>query len=88
DVFSNEENNRRSYVLKRVAFWHWRRREFAHAISAALEAHDHRWAYSLSKDVVLDLALRQGEIDALHRWFEKVPGAAVRRLPALKLGYA
>jgi len=88
DVFSNEEGDRRSYVLKRVAFWHWRRREFAHAISAALEAHDHRWAHSLSKDMVLDLALRQGEIDALHRWFEKVPGAAVRRLPALKLGYA
>lgn len=88
DLFNEKEGHRRSYILKRVAFWHWRRREFAQAISAALEAHDHRWAHSLSKDVILDLALRQGEIEALRQWFEMTPRAEVRRLPALELGYA
>lgn len=86
--FSEEEASRRSYVLKRVAFWHWRRREFAHAMAAALEAHDYRWAHGLSRDVVLDLALRQGEIDALRRWFAQAPQLAVQRFAALRLGYA
>ncbi|MFX9173331.1 hypothetical protein ABTN64_19190, partial [Acinetobacter baumannii] len=31
---------RKSYVLKRAAFWHWRRREFQKAVNLALRAGD------------------------------------------------
>lgn len=86
--FDIEQSARRSYVLKRIAFWHWRRREFQHAIAAALEARDHRWAQGMSGEIMLDLALRQGEIEALRTWYAEVPRSKLHQLPALRLSYA
>jgi LuxR family maltose regulon positive regulatory protein len=79
---------RGSYFLKRAAFWHWRRREFQQAINLALRAGDHRWALGLSEDIMLDLALRQGEIEALRSLLIQVPKRAMQSNPAITLAYA
>ena len=86
--FTAEKGDRRSSILKRVALWHWRRGEFRDAITAALWAHDHRWVQNLSEDLVLDLALRQGEIEALLKWIADMPRSILLRTRALALGYA
>lgn len=78
-VFSATQRERRSYVLKRVAFWHWRRGEYLHSINVALEASDHRWARVVSDSIILDVALRQGEIEVLRTWFEKVPARTIKK---------
>lgn len=87
-VFNTSHRERRSYVLKRVAFWHWRRGEYLHSINAALEASDHRWARVVSDSIILDVALRQGEIDMLRTWFEKVPVRTIKKIASLSIGYA
>ncbi|WP_291846326.1 LuxR C-terminal-related transcriptional regulator [Bradyrhizobium sp.] len=79
---------RKSYVLKRAAFWHWRRREFQRAVNLALRAGDHRWALGLSEDIMLDLALRQGEIEALREWLGRFPTRELRKHPIICLSYA
>jgi len=79
---------RKSYVLKRAAFWHWRRREFQKAVNLALRAGDHRWALGLSEDIMLDLALRQGEIEALREWLGRFPTRELRKHPIICLSYA
>ena len=86
--FTAEKADRRSSILKRVALWHWRRGESRDAITAALRAHDHRWVQSLSDDLVLDLALRQGEIEALCKWIADMPRSILLKMRALALGYA
>lgn len=86
--FTAEKADRRSSILKRVALWHWRRGESRDAITAALRAHDHRWVQSLSEDFVLDLALRQGEIEALCKWIADMPRSILLKTRALALGYA
>lgn len=86
--FTAEKGDRRSSILKRVAFWHWRRGELRDAITAALWAHDHRWVQNLSEDLVLDLALRQGEIEALCKWIADMPRSMLLRTRVLALGYA
>lgn len=86
--FAAGKTDVRSSVLKRVAIWHWRRGESRDAISAALRAQDHRWVRSLSEDVVLDLALRQGEVEALCKWLADMPLALLLGTPAAALGYA
>ena len=53
-VFNATQRERRSYVLKRIAFWHWRRGEYLHSINAALQASDHRWASVVSDSIILD----------------------------------
>jgi ATP/maltotriose-dependent transcriptional regulator MalT len=87
-VFSATQRERRSYVLKRVAFWHWRRGEYLHSINVALEASDHRWARVVSDSIILDVALRQGEIEVLRTWFEKVPARTIKKIASLSIGYA
>ena len=87
-VFNATQRERRSYVLKRVAFWHWRRGEYLHSINAALEASDHRWARVVSDSIILDVALRQGEIEVLRTWFEKVPVRTIKKIASLSIGDA
>jgi len=87
-LFNTTQRERRSYVLKRVAFWHWRRGEYLHSINAALEASDHRWARVVSDSIILDVALRQGEIEVLRTWFGKVPARTIKKIAALSIGYA
>lgn len=87
-VFNATQRERRSYVLKRIAFWHWRRGEYLHSINAALQASDHRWASVVSDSIILDVALRQGEIEVLRAWFEKVPVRTIRKIASLSIGYA
>ena len=87
-LFNTTQRERRSYVLKRVAFWHWRRGEYPHSIKAALEASDHRWARVVSDSIFLDVALRQGEIEVLRTWFEKVPARTMKKIASLSIGYA
>lgn len=88
DRFLARNTERKSYVLKRAAFWHWRRREFQKAVNLALRAGDHRWALGLSEDIMLDLALRQGEIEALREWLGRFPTRELRKHPTICLGYA
>ena len=80
--------DRISYLLKRIAYWHWRQGEYRETITAALDAHDHRWAHRVSAGVLIDIALRQGEIAGLREWFASVPRDQLNRLPALAFGYA
>ncbi|WP_322002802.1 LuxR C-terminal-related transcriptional regulator [Marinobacter alexandrii] len=87
-LFNATQRERRSYVLKRVAFWHWRRGEYLHSINAALEASDHRWARVVNDSIILDVALRQGEIEVLRTWFEKVPVRTIKKIASLSIGYA
>lgn len=87
-IFNANHRERRSYVLKRVAFWHWRRDEYFHSIHAAQEANDHRWARVVSENIILDLAVRQGEIEVLRTWFEKIPIRTIKKTIALSIGYA
>ena len=87
-LFNTTQRDRCSYVLKRVAFWHWRRGEYLHSINAALEASDHRWAHVMSDSIILDVALRQGEIEALRTWFKKVPVRTIKKIASLSIGYA
>ena len=87
-VFNTTQRERRSYVLKRVAFWHWRRDEHLHSIHAAQEASDHRWARVVSDSIILDVAVRQGEIEVLRTWFEKVPIRTIKKTTSLSIGYA
>ena len=86
--FSEAHGARQSYFLKRIAFWHWRRKEYRLAIDAALRAHDHSWARQLTDEVLLDLALRQGEIEALAAWFTGIPRSNLLQIPSLAIGYA
>lgn len=87
-LFNATQRERRSYVLKRVAFWHWRRGEYLHSINAAIEASDHRWARVVNDSIILDVALRQGEIEVLRAWFEKVPVCTIKKIASLSIGYA
>lgn len=87
-VFNATQLERRSYILKRVAFWHWRRGEHLHSINVAQEASDHRWARVVSDSIILDVAVRQGEIEVLRTWFEKVPIRTIKKTVSLSLGYA
>lgn len=86
--FAAEKGNRRSSVLKRVGLWHWRRGEFREMITAALDAHDHRWAPHLSEEVILDLALRQGEIETLCKLVGEIPKSRLFKRQALAVSYA
>ncbi|WP_234730260.1 helix-turn-helix transcriptional regulator [Acidocella facilis] len=86
--FTVENGGRCSYILKRVAFWHWSRGELRYAIAAALWARDLRWIRNLKEDLILDLVLRQGEIDALCRWVADMPRSMLLGTPGLALGYA
>ncbi len=87
-LFDSIQRERRSYVLKRVAFWHWRRGEYLHSINAAQEASDHSWARAVSDSIILDVALRQGEIEVLRTWFEKVPVRTIKKIASLSISYA
>ncbi|MBC7285025.1 LuxR C-terminal-related transcriptional regulator [Hoeflea sp.] len=86
--FIETNGYRRSNVLKRIAFWHWRRKEYRLAIEAALRAQDHSWARRLTDEVLLDLALRQGEIEALTVWFTGIRRSELFQTPSLAIGYA
>ncbi|SEQ94074.1 helix-turn-helix transcriptional regulator [Thalassovita taeanensis] len=86
--FIEENGSRRSYFLKRIAFWHWRRKEHRLVVDVALRAQDHNWAQRLSDQALLDLALRQGEIEALTIWFTGIPRAKLFQMPSLAIGYA
>ena len=77
-----------SHIFKRLAFWHWRRREYPQAVRLALRAGDHRWALSLSEDIILDLVFRQGEIEALREWLTLIPESELRHHPIIGLGAA
>lgn len=86
--FIDTNGSRRSHFLKRIAFWHWRRKEYRLAIEAALRAQDHSWARRLADEVLLDLALRQGEIEALTVWFTGIRKSELFQTPSLAIGYA
>jgi ATP/maltotriose-dependent transcriptional regulator MalT len=86
--FIEMNGSRRSHFLKRIAFWHWRRKEYRLAIEAALRAQDHSWARQLTDEVLLDLALRQGEIGALTIWFTGIRRSKLFQIPSLAIGYA
>ncbi|KAB2535696.1 LuxR family transcriptional regulator [Salipiger aestuarii] len=86
--FIEEYGSRRSYFLKRIAFWHWRRSEHRLVVDVALRAQDHNWAQRLTDQALLDLALRQGEIEALTIWFTGIPRAKLFGMPSLAIGYA
>ena len=87
-LFNTTQRERRSYVLKRVAFWHWRKGEYLHSINAAMEASDHRWSRVVSDSIILDVAFRQGEIEMLRTWFEKVPARTIKKIASVSIGYA
>jgi LuxR family maltose regulon positive regulatory protein len=86
--FLSHDSRAKSYFLKRAAFWHWRKREFKQTIELALRAGDFRWARGLSEDIILDLALRQGEIETLRTWLSRFPAEELRKHPIVSLGYA
>jgi ATP/maltotriose-dependent transcriptional regulator MalT len=86
--FIEDHRSRRSYFLKRIAFWHWRRKEHRLVVDVALRAQDHNWAQRLTDQALLDLALRQGEIEALTVWFTGIPRAKLFQMPSLAIGYA
>lgn len=86
--FIEENGSRRSYYLKRIAFWHWRRKEHRLAVDVALRAQDHDWAQQLTDQALLDLALRQGEIEALTIWFTGIPQGKLFQMPSLAIGCA
>ena len=86
--FIEANGSRQSYFLKRIAFWHWRRREYRLVIKVALRAQDHNWAQRLGEQALLDLALRQGEIEALITWFTGIPRFKLIQTPSLAIGYA
>ncbi len=86
--FIEANGSRQSYFLKRIAFWHWRRREYRLVINVALRAQDHNWAQRLGEQALLDLALRQGEIEALITWFTGIPRFKLIQIPSLAIGYA
>lgn len=86
--YLSHDSRHKSYILKRSAFWHWRKREFKQAIDHALRAGDHRWARGLSEDIILDLALRQGEIETLRSWLSQFPAEELNKHPIVSVGYA
>ena len=86
--FIEANGSRRSYFLKRIAFWHWRKKEYRLVVDVALRAHDHNWAKRLTDQALFDLALRQGEIEALTIWFTGIPRAKLLQMPSLAIGYA
>lgn len=88
DRFLAKNSQAAAHIFKRGAFWHWRRREFYQAIVFALKAGDHRWAMSLSDDIILDLVFRQGEIEVLLDWLQRAPLQQLRRRPVICLGAA
>lgn len=83
-----EKPAKRSYRLKRAAFWHWRRGEYQYAIRIALQANDSRWAVGLSEEIILDLSFRQGEIDTLRQWLSELPVKDLYKHPIILIGYA
>jgi len=86
--FIEKHGPRRSYFLKRIAFWHWRRNEYRIVVEVGLRAHDHSWAQRLTDQALLDLALRQGEIEALATWFTGISRNKLFQTPSLAIGYA
>ncbi|PYC47991.1 helix-turn-helix transcriptional regulator [Litorivita pollutaquae] len=86
--FIEKYGPRRSYFLKRIAFWHWRRKEYRVVVEVGLRAHDHSWAQRLTDQALLDLALRQGEIEALTTWFTGISRNKLFQTPSLAIGYA
>lgn len=86
--FTEENGSRQSYFLKRTAFWHWRRKEYRIVVDVALRAQDHSWAQRLTDQALLDLALRQGEIEALTTWFTGISRSKLFQTPSLAIGYA
>ena len=86
--FIEENGSRRSYFLKRIAFWHWRRKEYRLAVDVALRAQNHDWAQRLTDQALLDLALRQGEIEALTTWFTGIPRGKLLQMPSLAIGFS
>lgn len=86
--FIDTYGSRRQYFLKRIALWHWRRKEYRLVVDVALRAHDHSWAQRLTDQALLDLALRQGEIEALATWFTGIPRAKLFQMPSLAIAYA
>ena len=86
--FIEGNGSRGSYFLKRIAFWHWRRKEYRLVVDVALRVQDHGWAQRLTDQALLDLALRQGEIEALTIWFTGISRAKLYQLPSLAIGFA
>lgn len=86
--FIEINGSRRSYFLKRIALWHWRRKEYRQVVNVALRARDHNWAQPFTDQALLDLALRQGEVEALTIWFTGIPRAKLFQMPSLAAGYA
>jgi LuxR family maltose regulon positive regulatory protein len=83
-----ENPAKKSYLLKRAAFWHWRRGEFQYAIRIALRENNSRWAVGLSEEIILDLAFRQGEIFTLRQWLSEMPVKELYKHPTIVIGYA
>lgn len=83
-----ENPAKRSYLLKRAAFWHWRRGEYQYAIRIALRANDCRWAVGMSEGIILDLSFRQGEIDTLRHWLSELPVKHLHKNPIVIISYA
>jgi len=46
------------------------------------------WARVVSDSIILDVALRQGEIEVLRTWFGKVPARTIKKIGSLSIGYA
>src|SRR3990167_919258 len=83
-----ENPAKRSYLLKRAAFWHWRRGEYQYAIRIALRANDCRWAVGMSEGIILDLSFRQGEIDTLRHWLSELPVKDLHKNHIVLISYA
>ncbi|HBP5656351.1 TPA: helix-turn-helix transcriptional regulator [Pseudomonas aeruginosa] len=88
EITWTENPAKRSYLLKRAAFWNWRRGEYQYAIRISLRANDCRWAVSMSERIILDLSFRQGEIDALRQWLSELPKQAWHKKPIVLISYA
>lgn len=86
--FKAKYRDRLSYYLKRVAFFHWRREEYIHSINTALEASDYRWARVINDNIIFDVALRQGAIELLSKWFANIPKRTLKKIPSLSICYA
>lgn len=73
----------RSRSIKRAAYWYWKNKRFQHAISMAILTNDYQWSHRINTDVIVDLALLQGETDSLKSWLFEIPQKELLENPAL-----
>ncbi|MBX9896439.1 MAG: LuxR C-terminal-related transcriptional regulator [Qipengyuania sp.] len=86
--FSVEHRGSKPNLLARAAQWQRQNNNSRESISLSLRAGENESAAEVASENMMDIALRQGEIDQIQSWQSSFSAAVVSGAPTIALGLA